>query len=137
MAMDVEVSKLRHGHSIIQSLMKYLIGIDEAGRGPLAGPVSVGAVMVPYDFDWSVTKGIRDSKKLTEKSREEWYERLLTLKSDRRLDFAVAFSSAAFIDSEGIVPAIHTALTMCLQELKAVPEECTILLDGSLYAPRD
>ena len=41
--------------------MKYLIGIDEAGRGPLAGPVSVGAVMVPMGFDFALIEGVRDS----------------------------------------------------------------------------
>ncbi|MCE9541499.1 ribonuclease HII [Candidatus Kaiserbacteria bacterium] len=115
--------------------MQYLIGIDEAGRGPLAGPVSVGAVMVPHDFDFELLRGARDSKKLSEKKREEWYERLLHMKSDGVLNFAVALSPAASIDEEGIVPAIRSALSRCLDELRASPEACEIRLDGSLFAP--
>ncbi|MEK7639457.1 MAG: ribonuclease HII, partial [Patescibacteria group bacterium] len=45
--------------------MKYLVGVDEAGRGPLAGPVAVGVVKVPVDFDWTLIRGVGDSKKVS------------------------------------------------------------------------
>ena len=115
--------------------MRYLIGIDEAGRGPLAGPVAVGAVIVTRDFDLSIIEGVRDSKQLTPVAREEWYGRLRAMKREGALDFAVSFSSAAVIDRRGIVFAIRSALARCLMRLAARPEECEILLDGSLRAP--
>ncbi len=115
--------------------MKYLIGIDEAGRGPLAGPVSVGAVMLPIDFDLSLVSDARDSKKMTEAARERSYARLLELREQGALNFAVSFSDNSIIDTEGIVPAIRAALAECLEKLAAHPDECEIRLDGSLKAP--
>jgi ribonuclease HII len=70
----VEMDKSAHGVIIIQ--MKYIVGIDEAGRGPLAGPVSIGAVCLRQGFNQRFFKGIKDSKKLTEDKREEWVELL-------------------------------------------------------------
>ncbi|MDB5237839.1 MAG: rnhB [Candidatus Kaiserbacteria bacterium] len=116
--------------------MKYLIGIDEAGRGPLAGPVSVGAIMVPMNFDFSLADGARDSKKMTEKAREELYARIHEMQENGLLKYAVSFSAATIIDSRGIVPAIKSALKRCLEKLEADPGECEIRLDGSLYAPK-
>ena len=46
-------------------MIKYLVGVDEAGRGPLAGPVAVGSVKVPVDFDWNLIVGVNDSKKVS------------------------------------------------------------------------
>ena len=125
--------------------MRYLIGIDEAGRGPLAGPVAVGAVMVPIDFDWSILEGVRDSKKLSEKKREEVFGQAVELEKSQTLRFAVSTSSAAYIDRYGIVPAIKRALAEALSKLtedgplhaKDRPryENCRVLLDGSLSAP--
>lgn len=115
--------------------MRYLIGIDEAGRGPLAGPVSVGAIMVPTDFDFDQVKGARDSKKMTEKSREELFARITELAEQGLLKYAVSFSAASIIDSRGIVPAIKSALKRCLDKLEADPTECEVRLDGSLRAP--
>ena len=116
---------------------KYIIGIDEVGRGPLAGPVAVGAVAVPRNFDWQLTEGVRDSKKLTPRSREEWNRKLQNLRREKKLDFAVSFSSAQMIDRRGIVFAIRSALIKCLKQLGATPLNCEILLDGSLYAPKN
>ena len=117
--------------------MKYLIGIDEAGRGPLAGPVAVGAVIVPSDFDWSVVAGVRDSKKLTPLQREVWYKRISMLKNSGHLNYFVSFSSAATIDKRGIVCAIHFALVRSLKHLGAKPDRCEVRLDGSLRAPEE
>ncbi len=117
--------------------MKYLIGIDEAGRGPLAGPVSVGAVLVPVDFDWALVEGVRDSKKLSEKKREEIFERTRELVQSSPLRFAVSTSSAAYIDTYGIVPAIKRALAEALSKFEIGPTNCRVLLDGSLKAPEE
>ncbi len=122
--------------AIMCAMKKSLIGIDEAGRGPLAGPVAVGAVMVPADFDWSLVAGATDSKKMTEKARERIYAIMLQLRETGVLDFAVAFSSAKMIDTEGIVPAVHTAIASALVKFSEVkPREVKVLLDGGLRAP--
>jgi ribonuclease HII len=117
-------------------MKKFLIGIDEAGRGPLAGPVSVGVVVVPATFNQSLFEGIRDSKKLTELARERWYEKLPQL-AQEGLRYKVGFSSATYIDTYGIVPAIKRAIAEALRELEVDPEEASVLLDGSLKAPKE
>lgn len=111
------------------------MGIDEAGRGPLAGPVSVGVVAVQTSFDWAHIPGVRDSKKLSPKKREEVFMRMEELQQEGLLYVSVAFSSAHDIDTQGIVPAIFSALTRALEALSLSPEECDVLLDGGLRAP--
>ena len=131
-------SRARRGSFVaIIIMMRYVIGIDEAGRGPLAGPVAVGAVMVPADFDWSVLEGVRDSKKLSEKKREEFFVRAVELQESQTLHFAVSTSSVAYIDRYGIVPAIKRALAEALSRFKIEPTDCRVLLDGSLSAPAE
>lgn len=115
--------------------MRYVVGIDEAGRGPLAGPVAVGVVMVAEDFDWALMRGVRDSKQLSPGARERLHERACRLRDERLLSFAVCFSSARVIDAEGIVPAIQKALARALVKAGAAPETCDVRLDGSLAAP--
>ena len=124
--------------------MRYLIGIDEAGRGPLAGPVAVGAVLVPVDFDWKLVEGVRDSKKLSEKKREEIFVRAGELEKSHSLRYAVSTSSAAYIDRYGIVPAIKRALAEALFKVTVTEDgplhakdgpRYEILLDGGLHAP--
>ena len=116
---------------------RYLIGIDEAGRGPLAGPVSVGAVLVPTAFDWGQVEGARDSKKMTPTARGVVYAQLQALAREKKLRFSVALSSARTIDRIGIVPAIRRALARAIVKLDADPRDCTVLLDGGLVAPEE
>ncbi len=118
-------------------MIRYLIGIDEAGRGPLAGPVAVGAVMVPMNFDWALIEGVRDSKKLSEKARENIFECARALEQSQALHTSVALSSATYIDTYGIVPAIRRALAEALSRLEIAPSGCRVLLDGSLSAPAE
>lgn len=115
--------------------MKYIIGVDEAGRGPLAGPVSVGAVRLPVDFDETLVIGAKDSKKMTPLARERLYRCMHELRAAGALDFAVGFSDAAMIDREGIVPAITSALARALESLQLDPAICDVRLDGGLKAP--
>jgi ribonuclease HII len=115
---------------------RFFIGIDEAGRGPLAGPVAVGAVCVPRDFDWSAVAGATDSKMMTPKSREAIYKKMCALRKEGKLDFTVAFSTASVIDTRGIVPAVQSALDRALSKVtKDGPMYYKVLLDGSLHAP--
>ncbi len=114
-----------------------IIGIDEAGRGPLAGPVSVGVACTIADFDWGQIEGVHDSKKLTEVKREAIYERAKELQKMGILDFAVVMVSAKVIDEIGIVPSVNRAMEKALVRLSLVPGDCMIKLDGGLKAPQE
>lgn len=118
--------------------MKFLIGVDEAGRGPLAGPITVAALRVKHDKKKikQLLKGVRDSKKFSERQREKWFAKLKKLKKEGIIDYAAASSSARVIDRYGIVGATKRALARAVKKIVVQPEECEILLDGSLYAPR-
>lgn len=116
--------------------MRFLLGVDEAGRGPLAGPVSVGAVIVPKGFD--VAKefpGVADSKKLSEKRREVIYGMLETRAATGDVRFTVQFESASVIDKDGIVIAVRRALTRAVTILAPDPAGVRVQLDGALHAP--
>lgn len=119
--------------------MKWLIGIDEAGRGPLAGPVSVGTVLVKPDFDWTVIPGVGDSKKVTAKNREVIFRLATKLKKEGLIDFQVSLIGADVIDSKGIVSSIKLGMSKSLKGLQKrhdfLPKDVNIKLDGSLQAP--
>ena len=117
--------------------IKYIIGIDEVGRGPLAGPVAVGAFCVKKNFNFKKLLGIRDSKKLTAEKREYFLKKILELKKEGKVEFAVSYVSAKEIDKIGISPAIKKALKNSLKKINKKPEECNVFLDGSLYAPEE
>ncbi len=113
-----------------------MLGVDEAGRGPLAGPVSVGIVAVAEGFD--VAKefpGVADSKKLSEKKREALYTMLKARVAKGDARFAVEFESAATIDNEGIAVAVRRALARGVMSLAPDAALVKIQLDGSLRAP--
>lgn len=114
---------------------KFLIGIDEAGRGPLAGPVAVGVVLLPPMFDMRLLRGVRDSKQMSELGREIWFERLRVLEEKHGVAWSVQFASARYIDAHGIVPAVRAAMARALRALEPDPRKVQILLDGSLKAP--
>lgn len=116
--------------------MTYIIGIDEAGRGPLAGPVSVGVVKIHKDFDKAFFQSIKDSKKLTPLSREDWFRRVKEAKKEGKLDFKVSLVSPSMIDKRGISFAIRLGIKRCLQKLN-IKETDQIFLDGSLHAPKE
>lgn len=114
---------------------QYYVGIDEAGRGPLAGPVAVGVVMVPPDFDWVVElPGVTDSKKLSPEKRGAVFTQAKKLRHVGRLNFAVSMVGASYIDERGIVSAIQLAMRRCIKRLDLQPDEVSIRLDGSLSA---
>ncbi len=114
---------------------KFQIGIDEVGRGPLAGPVAVGAVVATPRMIRRF-RDIKESKQLTAKAREEWYARIQDSVGDD-LRFAVSFVSASMIDRKGIVWAIRHALAASIKKLNVNPAECRVLLDGGLVAPAE
>lgn len=118
--------------------MQAVIGIDEVGRGPLAGPVAVGAFHIfSGDFFEQIKKfgvPLRDSKQLSKVQRESWFKYLFELQEEGMCDFAVCMVSAKEIDAHGISKAIKKALSEAL-DLLEFDKETFILLDGSLHAP--
>lgn len=114
---------------------RYIIGIDEAGRGPLAGPVAVGIACVPHDFDWNVISGVGDSKKVSAKNREAIFCRARSLKKQRLLNFVVVQIPASTIDRIGITKAVSLGITRGLVKLDMNPKRVDVRLDGLLHAP--
>lgn len=118
-------------------MKRLILGVDEAGRGPLAGPVSVGIVAVPHDFDFKLINGVRDSKQMTAINRENWYEKLRILSRDHGVNYRVEFSSARIIDQYGITRAVRRAVHRGVRILAPSAEGVEILLDGLLHAPKE
>ena len=99
----------------------YICGIDEAGRGPLAGPVVVASVIMPKD---SMIEGVNDSKKVSEKKREALYEKIL----EEAISYGIGIIDQNEIDEINILNATKKALTTSLKELKVKPN--VILVDA-------
>lgn len=100
---------------------KKICGIDEAGRGPLAGPVVVAAVIMPED---SMIEGVNDSKKVSEKKREELYEEII----QNAVTWGVGIIDQKEIDNINILNATKKGLTQALVELTHKPD--IILVDA-------
>lgn len=106
-------------------------GIDEAGRGPLAGPVSASAVLLPADYQHPL---LDDSKKISEKKRELLYE---TLTTDPNIRWAHSFADVAEIEQKNILAATHAAMVRAVEKLEKQLGKKSIycLIDG-LAVPR-
>ena len=114
----------------------YIIGIDEAGRGPLAGPVAVGVVCIPKNFypkNRHTKLPLRDSKKLPEHAREAWFE---YLKQHPKIIWAVAMVHPKTIDKINISNAVNLAANRALKKLvesyKLKGKSCKIYLDAGI-----
>lgn len=101
--------------------LNYICGIDEAGRGPLAGPVVVASVIMPRN---SMIEGVNDSKKVSEKKREELYDKII----EEAIGYGVGIIDQTEIDTINILEATKKGLTMSLQELTTKPD--IILVDA-------
>lgn len=118
---------------------KLLIGIDEAGRGPLAGPVAVAAFAVHDRKALKRFAGVKDSKQLTPKQREGWFEAIQEHASRGEAYYSVSFAMPGTIDSKGLTRSISAAIGRCLSKLESavgVPLDAKVLLDGLLHAPK-
>jgi ribonuclease HII len=113
----------------------FTIGIDEVGRGPIAGPVAVGAFVFLKSGANRLFRGVKESKQLSEHKREEWFARIQTAQKAGHVDFCVTFQSEKIIDTKGLSYAIKTALLTSLYALKIKPGRAQVLLDGGLRAP--
>ena len=89
---------------------KFIAGVDEAGRGPLAGPVVVAAGIMPFK---DVIDGVNDSKKLTAKKRDDLYEKILT----KAVEYKVAVISHKTIDEINILNATKQGMLQCINGL--------------------
>lgn len=114
---------------------RWLVGIDEAGRGPLAGPVAVGVFAAPVSFDFTPWGATRDSKQLSPSERESIFRHFQRRRCVDGLRFACSQTSAPVIDRIGIVPAIHRAMASALRQIDIPPDRTAVLLDGGLQAP--
>ena len=94
---------------------KYICGIDEAGRGPLAGPVVVASVIMPEN---SMIEGVNDSKKVSEKKREKLYDLIL----EEAISYGVGIIGQDEIDDINILNATKKGLTISLKELTQKPD---------------
>jgi ribonuclease HII len=115
-----------------QSGLKYIAGLDEAGRGALAGPVAVGAVILPNDETLlsATLSGARDSKQMTPRQRE----RLAIQIREVALNWSVGFADAHEIDLQGIVRATRLAAIRALHQFSLSPQY--LLTDFRLELPQ-
>ncbi len=103
-----------------------LCGVDEAGRGPFAGPVAAAAVILPPDIE---IEGLNDSKKLTEKKREQ----LFPIICEKALSYHIAFADVQEIEELNILQATFLAMRRAVEGLSLTPQ--LILVDGNRLPP--
>ena len=112
--------------SLTEQGIRYVCGVDEAGRGPLAGPVCAAAVILPTDVQ---IDGLNDSKKLTEKKRES----LFPIICEKAVAYSIAFADEKEIDAYNILQATFLAMRRAVEGL-SVPAEYA-LIDGNRMPP--
>lgn len=112
-------------NEIYDSGVKLLCGVDEAGRGPLAGPVCAAAVILPRGF---MIPGLNDSKQLTEKKREALYEQIV----GSAVSYGIAFAQVEEIEALNILGATYLAMNRAIAQLEPQPE--LALIDGNRNA---
>lgn len=123
--MKAEIDLWELENELYDSGISTLCGVDEAGRGPLAGPVCAAAVMLPRGI---VINGLNDSKKLSEKRREQLYGEITA----KALHWSVAFASVEEIEELNILGATYLAMNRAIAGLGVVPE--LALIDGNRAA---
>lgn len=104
----------------------YVCGIDEVGRGPFAGPVVAGAVILPADCEILY---VNDSKQLSEKMREQLYDEIM----EKAVSVAVGYASPARIDEINILQATYEAMREAISKLAVTPQ---ILLNDAVTIPQ-
>lgn len=109
-------------NEIYDSGVSLICGVDEAGRGPLAGPVCAAAVILPRNIE---IVGLNDSKKLSEKSREKLYDEIC----EKAISFGIAFASVEEIEEFNILNAAMLAMNRAIAQLEPQPE--LALIDGN------
>lgn len=113
--LEFENNAINRGYNVI-------CGVDEAGRGPLAGPVCAAAVILPKN---TIIEGVNDSKKLSEKKREQLYEVI----KNTALSYSVSYASVDEIEDLNILNATMLAMSRAVESLKIIPDY--IMIDGN------
>lgn len=119
---------LEYEKKTINKGFKYVCGVDEAGRGPLAGPVCAAAVILP---EGHIIEGVNDSKKLSEKKREALFD---VIKSEA-LAYSIAFATVEEIESMNILNATMLAMKRAVDGLSVKADYA--LIDGNRLPPLD
>lgn len=109
-------------NQIYEEGFELICGVDEAGRGPLAGPVCAAAVILPRDIE---IPGLNDSKKLSEKKREELFD----LIKEKAISYGIAFASVEEIEELNILSATFLAMNRAIAQLSPKPQ--LALIDGN------
>ncbi len=113
---------LKIEHELNKKGYEFVCGVDEAGRGPLCGPVVAAAVILPKDAH---IEGVNDSKKLTEKKREKLYDDIM----QNAVSVGVGVSDVDIIEEVNILNATKKAMLQAISNLKVNPEY--VLVDGN------
>jgi ribonuclease HII len=124
-----DIDRFQFERELLHRGVRRLAGVDEAGRGPLAGPVVAAAVALPLAWHEDglpqELEGLNDSKQLTEAQRERFFAALTTAVD---VQFAIAQADAGEIDRINILRATHQAMDAALAGLRPAPEH--VLVDG-------
>jgi ribonuclease HII len=118
-ALDAFRGRFRYEDELWQQGIKYVAGMDEVGRGPLAGPVVTCAVILNSDFD---LVGVTDSKQLTPREREELYLRIV----DEAVEVSLAVNDAPVIDQLNIYAATQQAMIRAVEQLHHRPQHLIV-----------
>ena len=118
--------------------MKYIVGIDEVGRGSVAGPVTVGMCMLKKQkIAEKFLFQIKDSKQLTKNQRDLWFLKLKEAEKNEIIFCSTSSVSSEIIDSKGIVYALNKAIENVLKKINfCADNDLYVLLDGTLSAPK-
>lgn len=119
---EVTINWLEYENEAYSKGYKRVCGVDEAGRGPLAGPVFAAAVILPRGY---IIEGVNDSKKLSEKKREELFEKIKT----EALCYSIASVDEKTIDEINILNATFLAMEKAVEGLKIHPD--FVMIDGN------
>jgi len=114
---------LDYENKFLGSNIKLIAGIDEAGRGPLAGPVCVAMVIMPMQPDQLIDK-VNDSKKLTEKTREKLYDEIIS----KAISYHIELIDESTIDAINILNATKLGMLTCINEIEVKPD--IVLIDA-------
>lgn len=125
---DTEKDWLKYENQAKSQGYSFVCGVDEAGRGPLAGPVYAAAVILP---DGVIPEGVNDSKKLSEKKREALFDVI----TEEALDYSIAYATAEEIDDINILQATFLAMKRAIDGLKTKADYA--MIDGNRMPPLD
>ena len=116
---DIVIDKLKYEKEQLSLGYKFIAGVDEVGRGPLAGPVVCAAVIMPLD---DIIDGVDDSKKLSEKKREKLFDII----KDKAISYSIEFVYEDEIDEINILNATKKCMARAINNLNITPDICLV-----------